>query len=79
MRYAYCLEKSLLQMILQTYLNYCTHLKATNEKTTTILLLYMLVLLTRLIFNPHTACSDIGGTITLVEILSAAFLPKSRS
>jgi hypothetical protein len=32
MRYAYCLEKSLLQMILQTYLNYCTHLKATTEK-----------------------------------------------
>jgi hypothetical protein len=32
MRYAYCLEKSLLQMILQTYLNYCTRLKATTEK-----------------------------------------------
>ncbi len=28
MRYAYYLEKSLLQMILQTYLNYCTHFKA---------------------------------------------------
>jgi hypothetical protein len=32
MRYAYYLEKSLLQMILQTYLNYCTNLKATTEK-----------------------------------------------
>jgi hypothetical protein len=32
MRYAYYLEKSLLQMILQTYLNYCTHLKATTKK-----------------------------------------------
>ncbi len=28
MRYAYFLEKSLLQMILQTYLNYYTHFKA---------------------------------------------------
>ncbi len=32
MRYAHCLEKSLLQMILKTYLNYCKHLKATSER-----------------------------------------------
>ncbi len=45
MHYAYCLEKSLLQMILQTYLNYYTHFKADDWKTTTILESWILLLL----------------------------------
>jgi hypothetical protein len=32
MRYAYYLEKSLLQMNLQTYLNYYTHFKQITEQ-----------------------------------------------
>ena len=37
MRLCILLRKSLLQMILQTYLNYCTHFKYLLSKTTTIL------------------------------------------
>jgi hypothetical protein len=36
--------------------------------------IYMLVLLTRLLFNPHTAYSDVGGTIIMQLFFPAVYL-----
>jgi hypothetical protein len=65
MRYAYYLEKSLLQMILQTYLNYCAHLKAVTEKTTTILESWVLLLFSLQVFSTVCSSSDLVGVFLL--------------
>ncbi len=66
--YALCIlvkKKSLLQMILQTYLNYCTHFKAHYWiKTTTILESWVLLLLSLQIFTTVCSSSDLFGSVS---------------
>ncbi len=65
MRYAYYLEKSLLQMILQTYLSYCTHFQAYYWiKTTTILETWVLLLFSLQVFTTVCSSSDLVGSVS---------------
>jgi hypothetical protein len=65
MHYAYYLEKSLLQMILQTHLNYCTHFKSITEKTTSILESWVLLLFSLQVFSTVCSSSDLVGVFLL--------------
>ncbi len=59
------LEKSFLQMILQTYLNYCTHFKANYWiKTTTILESWVCLLFSLQIFLTVCSSSDLVGIVS---------------
>ncbi len=65
MHYAYYLEKSLLQMILQTYSDYYTHFKADYwSKTTIILESWILLLLSLQIFTTVCSFSDLVGGVS---------------
>ncbi len=66
--YALCIllrKKSLLQMILQTYLNYCTHFKAHYWlKTTTILESWVLLLFSLQVLTTVCSSSDLVGSVS---------------
>ncbi len=62
MRYACHLEKSLLQMNLQTYLDYCTHFKTNCWIITTTIWVFLLFSLQ--IFTTVCSSSDLVGSVS---------------
>ncbi len=68
-------KKSLLQMILQTYLDYCAHFKAHYWiKSNTILESWVLLLFSLLVFTTVCSSSDIVGSVSSLCVLRCGHL-----